>query len=484
MAILVNKPSSVAADSTTSLQINKNDLQSLLVYLGASDYWKDQNTWKAAAFLFENAQKQRTTVTFDFASGVNADLKVDEYFVNGNILCKKIIIIGFANDSFTIFRSNFITTTEFDIGVTGGYVAAPIDLGVETPELIPNGNFEQGDLNWFFNNTNQTNKWVIGTATAFSGTKSLYVSQDNGLTATYNNTVGSESYAWTHINVSDTKPKIRIRMRVAGEEQSQPDYWDFLNLSVNYNPSNLSDASTLLDPTPGTLGGGMPFSSALIIFTPDYQNSWVFYEFDLTGVITGTVNVRLIFRWVNDTLIGSGFGAAIDSIEVVGENPPVNPLTWTRLSGHTTEPDGGVYGGTTSNYWIASNQVIPSGQDGEFTFKMRTFYNVPVDFAFGVGPLSDGVTNAYFGVCRSGSYLKVINGNTVLFMPVANFSVQGLGRNVIKIARQGSLMKITVNGLPFYEVSVGTEYQGELVAAVRTKGSSVNSGLVAAYKSI
>lgn len=121
MAILTNKPASVSADSTTSLTLNKADLQAKLVALNASAYWQDQNAWKGVALLYQNADQQNITVSFD-ASGNTANLTVSEYFVNGNIECKRIDVVGFANDYYTILRKDFTSASESDIQITSGYV--------------------------------------------------------------------------------------------------------------------------------------------------------------------------------------------------------------------------------------------------------------------------------------------------------------------------------------------------------------------------
>ena len=121
MAILVNKPASVSADSTTSLELNKTDLQAKLVALDAGAYWENQATWKGVAFLFENNAKQKAIAVFDVVSGVTTNLTVSEYFVDGAFECKRIDVLGFANDFYTIYRSDFGTASEFDITLTDGY---------------------------------------------------------------------------------------------------------------------------------------------------------------------------------------------------------------------------------------------------------------------------------------------------------------------------------------------------------------------------
>jgi hypothetical protein len=140
MAILTNKPASVSADSTTSLTLNKADLQAKLTALNAGAYWQDQSTWKGVAFLFENANKQKVTASFD-ASGSTANLNVSEFFVDGNIECKRIDVVGFANDYYTIYRSDFTSASEFDIEITDGHASGgggsitPTVL-VDVPALI------------------------------------------------------------------------------------------------------------------------------------------------------------------------------------------------------------------------------------------------------------------------------------------------------------------------------------------------------------
>ena len=484
MSILVNKPTSVSADSTTSLELNKTDLQAKLVALGAGAYWENQATWKGVAFLFENASKQKAIAVFNVASGVTTNLSVSEYFVDGAFECKRIDVLGFANDFYTIYRSDFGTASEFDITITDGYASGGGGGGGDiTPELISNGDFEQGDTNWFFANSDQTNKWKIGTAAFFSGTKSLYVSNTEGSTATYSNTV-SNSWAWTHFVVPQSKPKIRFKIRI-NAEYSSTTFFDFVTVSVKYDNSNLLDASSLAAPTSGSdsTGGGVEIFNGKIKSVQNYETSstWLSYEIDLTGSVVGNLGVRLLFNWKNDALIAGSFSASIDDIELFTESSPQTPLTWARTSGHTTEVDGGIYGGPSSNYWAASSQVIPNGQDGEFTFLINNFNTLNANFTIGVGKIGNETTNIYFGIIKtSNNYLLNNSSITISYYP--NISTVGLCK--VQIAREGSLMKIKTNGMVAYEIPVGTAYTGDLVAAVRTFANPINTGVVAAYKSI
>lgn len=496
MAILTNKPASVSADSTTSLTLNKADLQAKLTALNAGAYWQDQSTWRGVAFLFENANKQKVTASFD-ASGSTANLNVSEFFVDGNIECKRIDVVGFANDYYTIYRSDFTSASEFDIEITNGYAlggggsggggsgGGGSGGGSFNPVLIPNGDFEQGNTGWFFANTNQTNKWVIGSAAAFSGTKSLYISNNNGTSATYTATTTSRSWAWTEFTVSSTKPKIRIKLRVGGEGTGN--LFDYLNIVVKYDNEDPINATNLQFPTSGSnlSGGGEELHDVKINLTQDYANSWATYEIDLTDSIVTTLSVRLLFGWMNDqsTTSSNGFSVIIDNIEVVEAETFTNPLTWSSVDGHITQPDGGVHSGSPTR-WTNSNQIIPIGQDGEFTFIVYNL-NVVIDsFAFGIGETQvSTLTNAYFGLVKVSGSIKKMDGVVHGTSPY-NFSL--FGRNVIKITKQSSnnLIKITVNGIFYNQISTElATYNGELKAAVKTAGNNDETiGIIAAYK--
>src|SRR5690606_36038504 len=65
-------------------------------------------------------------------------------------------------------------------------------VNFNTPQIPADMNFYddfEGDINWTFNNGTQTNKLVVGTATSNSPTHSLYISNDNGISNAYTNTL-------------------------------------------------------------------------------------------------------------------------------------------------------------------------------------------------------------------------------------------------------------------------------------------------------
>lgn len=55
---------------------------------------------------------------------------------------------------------------------------------------------------WVFVGSGQANQWYIGSATHYSGTRSLYVSSDGGVSNTYNNGSSTFSYAYQEFTLS------------------------------------------------------------------------------------------------------------------------------------------------------------------------------------------------------------------------------------------------------------------------------------------
>ena len=90
---------------------------------------------------------------------------------------------------------------------------------------------------WVFANGSQTNKWFVGTATNNGGTKSLYISDNNGTTNTY--TVGSISfvYAYQEFSLSAGGYVVSYDWKCYGES--------------NYDYIRVFLAPSTFNPTPG-----------------------------------------------------------------------------------------------------------------------------------------------------------------------------------------------------------------------------------------
>lgn len=181
--------------------------------------------------------------------------------------------------------------------------------------------------------------------------------------------------------------------------------------------------------------------------------------------------------------------SSMDLTLASGSGGSFNYISWNLLSDHTTEPDGGIYGGSL---WAAdTSNPISSEASGEFTFVINDMLNTPSDFAFGIGPQGQSdfhtqhLTN-YFGLCW------LYNGLRPMIKGYVDVSISAPivtnGENTIKIAREGSSMKIYVNGNIFYTYN-SSMYPNEnftsvaLIPAVRTMNNAQNKGIISAYRS-
>ena len=70
---------------------------------------------------------------------------------------------------------------------------------------------------WVFVNGSQVNQWFIGTATHNSGTKSLYISNDNGVSNAYTNTSTVFVYAYQELTLDAGGYSISYDWKAYGE---------------------------------------------------------------------------------------------------------------------------------------------------------------------------------------------------------------------------------------------------------------------------
>ncbi|MDR1545037.1 MAG: T9SS type A sorting domain-containing protein [Prevotellaceae bacterium] len=199
------------------------------------------------------------------------------------------------------------------------------------PDILPlETGFEDDDDNklWqFANYSNSPNKWYIGSATQRSGTKSLYVSDNNGSTNTYSNTT-STSYAYRTYNFAGGELYLSFDWKAVGESTS----YDFDYLRVFLVPETV-DLSTIQMPT--TMPTGWIDLAGEVL---KVQENWQHKDISTTAP---NGRYKIVFAWHNDNLYVYNPPAAIDNIvlEVVTCSRPkdivVEPyttgtdVTWT-----------------------------------------------------------------------------------------------------------------------------------------------------------
>ncbi|MGV3461723.1 MAG: gliding motility-associated C-terminal domain-containing protein [Flavobacterium sp.] len=271
-----------------------------------------------------------------------------------------------------------------------------------TPQIPATLNYSEGfegtTSNFSFVNGTFVNKWTVGTATANGGTKSMYVSNDNGTSNAYTNSSTTGAiFAYRDITMPATMPHNEVDLSFdwkAGGE-STFDYIKVWIVPVTFNPTA---------GTPITAGAGrQPVGT-----TFNLSNGWVTANFtlDMTQYLGQTR--RLVFEWRNDLSDGLQPPAAIDNInmKVVTCKKPTTlsaplatitqttaQLNWVEVNGATdwdifvspviggtvpteatpgedvtgglpTYPATGLTAGTQYNFWVRSICGGTNGMSG------------------------------------------------------------------------------------------------------------------------
>lgn len=169
--------------------------------------------------------------------------------------------------------------------------------------------FEGATSNWALVNGTQTNKWFVGSAVNNGGSKSLYITNDGGISNAYTISPAAsasvvQAYRELKIPAETTTVDINFDWKVQGEST-----FDFFNVwlaPASYTPV----AGTKIVAGSGVvlLQGNLSLSSGSSFITSINNGVNV-------SVYAGS-NMRLIFEWINDGSGGTQPPAAIDNVSV------------------------------------------------------------------------------------------------------------------------------------------------------------------------
>ncbi|MFH2143670.1 MAG: GEVED domain-containing protein [Bacteroidota bacterium] len=180
---------------------------------------------------------------------------------------------------------------------------------------------------WVVVNGAQPNKWLRGTATAFTGSYSMYINN----TST-NNNYDIASASVVHFYKDITFPAgnndYTLKFYWKGEGESSCDY-----LRVYFAPTSIT-------PVAGTLvSSTYELTPYIYLLSP----TWEYFTEDLPIACSGNETWRLIFSWRNDGSVGTQPPIAIDDIMItmtprVGTtcSNPVNVTLPYTMTGETT----------------------------------------------------------------------------------------------------------------------------------------------------
>jgi len=258
-------------------------------------YWVDQHgslvttsggvvTVCIGSTLIITAQGTGYTVKQWHLNGVDTEQKGNTYSFSSRIVGKHTVGL-FLEKGGKLYNTNIIITTFEN-------------------KVVFSEDFEGTSHSFTIVNGTQTNKWYVGTATKYAGTKSAYISNNNGTSNAYTITSSSQVYMYRDVTFPFSRESYNLSFywKCQGETGS-----DYLRMYL---------VSTSVTPTAGsTLSGYTPLGT----FNLGGATSWKLANITIPQSNSGTT-MRLVFFWNNDS---NNYGVestsppiAVDNIEL------------------------------------------------------------------------------------------------------------------------------------------------------------------------
>lgn len=375
---------------------------------------------------------------------------------------------------------------------------------------------------WIFANGTQANKWMIGGATSYTGSRSLYISSDDS-TNTYNTSSTSITYAYQEFFLDSGTYVISYDWKAYGESG-----YDYLRVF-------LAPASATI--SAGTLPDGTTSSYSFISTTPagwisldggeGLRNSSTWQNYNREFYLSTSDTFRLVFMWANDGSAGSNPPAAVDNIIFAQPTCPtpvlayIDNLTTSSFDLHWTDRSDGAAGmwvveidsantpygmGTVENaydtvvsfsgltpntdYTLYINAVC-SGSDTSMSLSLRvhtpcTFMTtIPYSQDFESVPSgstsSENFVNCWYRTTNGTPYYPYVinstsyahNGSRGLYW--YNSDIAGLYQAIVLPGLDTEFVNIRTLQLSFWGKVTSTSYNAGFVVGVMDNPSDINT---------
>ena len=298
-----------------------------------------------------------TELTVSWLDTNNSGASYNVYLINGT----DTTLDGTTTDTSYTF-SGLTANTTYTIGVQADCGSGDLasmrtiqarTLRVEAVSELPyTCGFEADeDTGWAVFNGSATNKWFIGSATNNGGSRSLYISDNNGTSNSYNISYWSDVYAYRAFSLADDGDyALSFDWKGVGESSCDYLYAYIAPGSANFDGSSVS--TTGWQNVSGLLNG---------------SSTWQTVQIPLIGATAGTY--YLVFYWHNDGSMGEQPPAAIDNISVSVINCSA-PTALTVDTALTTETSVTLnWSGDASAYIVrANNGEWQDVSDTTYTF--------------------------------------------------------------------------------------------------------------------
>src|SRR5690554_2546823 len=224
------------------------------------------------------------------------------------------------------------------------------------PASIPyTQDFEGAQHGWVLSNGGSVNEWVVGNAVSNGGARSLYISNDQGISNAYTISTTTVVHAYKDFELLPSVSDISIAFDWRALAESCCDY-----IRVWLVPSSFT-------PTVGTQIGT---ATGRVNLTGNLNMDAAFKRFQqIQNASAYTGSFRIVFEWRNDGSVGTMPAAAIDNIEIkpVTCYQPTNMvLSVIKHNGVTVTltPDSKNTGSVSYEYEVRTSGTPGSGPIG------------------------------------------------------------------------------------------------------------------------
>ena len=192
-----------------------------------------------------------------------------------------------------------ISNGQSALNAPGGVVFTPVPgVAVGGSGAIFSEDFE-GTNSFTIVNGSQTNKWYVGTATKYGGSKSAYISNNSGTSNAYTNNSASVVHMYRDVTFPSSASPYTLSFYWKLQGESATNDYDYLRVFL---------IETSVSPTAGS-----QLSSTSLGTYRASNNVWQSDSISIPATNSGTTK-RLVFTWVNDGSEGTSPPVAVDNI--------------------------------------------------------------------------------------------------------------------------------------------------------------------------
>jgi len=378
----------------------------------------------------ENNISGSLTVTANTTTGVTLTYQWFSNTENSNV--GGIAITGATNASFTIPTTLAKGMHYFfcEVRATGTTsVRSDVATINVTPSLPFYEDFESDHSLWTFVNGSQPNQWVIGSATAASGTRSAYISNDGGISNAYNINQSNVTHLFLDVAFPETTEPFTLSFDWKGMGQ-----WS--GTPPNQTVTDYLEAFWVDPSVTPVAGSRLPSANTAAFFRSANQSTWRTVTQSLPTSFAGTTR-RLVFTWVNDNWTGTQPPAAIDNIKIaiqsvitITTQPAVSTnVTVGNITGSLTVQANVTQGATLNYQWYSNTTNSTTG-----------------------GTVISGATNASFTIPTD-----LMAGTHYFFCEISAEGAFSLRSDVATV----SVLCASITSFPFTESFEGTTFPPE-----------------------